>query len=161
MITETYNGLYMRQHSIRWDFAIIFQDAAGYGIKIVQGGVVPEFLSKKARFGEIRAKAEVTEPWRLGPYQGTALLSFTGLLSGWSGGTTVGSTVATADFPLSSGLLVCLVSSWSMAPFNSQFTSEEAIKLSGWSSRRWSGGDKVPVDAIRTKLTRAQTWDEK
>ena len=68
-------------------------------------------------------------------YQGTALLFLVGALSGWSGGIT-----------WSSGL----VSSGSMAPFNSQFTSVEEIRLSGWSSRRCSGGGTGAVEVIAT-----------
>ena len=41
-----------------------------------------------------------------------------------------------------------LTSSWSMAPFKSQLVSEEEIRLTGWSSRRCSGGGKGSVEVI-------------
>ena len=33
-VGTTYNGSHVRDHAIRGDFAVIFQELAGYGIKI-------------------------------------------------------------------------------------------------------------------------------
>ncbi len=58
---KTYNCSHVRNHSIRWDFAVVFQEFAGYGINAGQCGVVPGFFSNQKRvFGE-RKRVDIRE----------------------------------------------------------------------------------------------------
>ena len=113
------------------------------------------FSAEKKRSGFTKSKSEDGKE-NVESYQGTPLLFFTTWFSGPSGGMTVGVSVAVLSTPFP---FVCrlgtLTSSWSMTPFKSQLVSEEEIKLTGWSSRRWSGGGKDWVEVIVMSVVNA------